>query len=272
MGAWTTTARCGRPTSSCLRRRTLPSSTASKSLWSKTGSLTVRSYALAYTTLCRWSLNFNFACMSITGISLWIVGPEQGAQSHNLSSLVKRARTLVPRRSFSIFTGGYLTYSTTGWLPPRPFYELLNTSLELYDASQIAGFFVFAGSVLSKMNHSLWQTWDLPGHLQRHYQPWLGSAVVTVLDRTTSRPLAAVVTVAFDNVSHVTRKNSTVAAGGRVAFDGWAGRHEPKPQTVRVAAVGYESASVELQLQAQQTVSVTVRMERTADVEISEGV
>jgi hypothetical protein len=99
--------------------------------------------------------------------------------SSNLTSLVAQLRTQLPT-AFPVMTGGYVTYSSIGWTEPAPFYDLLSQSVELYDAGQISGFYVFAGSVLRDMNSSLWQQWDLPGRLEKLYFPYLGTGHVTV--------------------------------------------------------------------------------------------
>ena len=52
-------------------------------------------------------------------------------------------------------------------MTPAPFYDLLRQSLALYDRNQVQGFALFAGDVLSTMNATTWQEWDLPGNLDR---------------------------------------------------------------------------------------------------------
>ena len=103
---------------------------------------------------------------------------------------------------FPIFTGGYITYSSIGWTEPAPFYDMLAQSVDLYDANVIQGFYLFAGSVLQDMNSSLWNQWDLPGHLRREYFPYLGRATLTVSD--SDGPVAnATVSVVFNGTTHV---------------------------------------------------------------------
>ena len=110
----------------------------------------------------------------------------------------------------------------------------------MYDFGQTQGFFLFAGTVLHRMNASLWNSWGLPGMLDRHYQPWLGAVNVSVLDSATQRPIAgAVARVTYNGASHVTRK-TTQNHSGSFVFGGWAGQSEPAPHTIRISAPGYD--------------------------------
>lgn len=138
----------------------------------------------------------------------------------------------------------------------------------MYDDGTIQGFFLFAGSVLKDMNSSLWKSWDLPGHLEKEYFPYLGSATVTVtssdnmLDETLSKaskaaPNATAVVV-FGGATHVTRK--AINADGSFTFGGWVGKKKKTPHTVKVTAVGYQNAVATIQLEAGKTVQVAVKM------------
>ena len=111
----------------------------------------------------------------------------------------------------------------------------------MYDDGTIQGFFLFAGPVLKDMNSSLWKSWDLPGHLEKEYFPYLGSATVTVtssdnmLNETLSKvskaaPNATAVVV-FGRATHVTRK--AVNADGSFTFGGWAGKKKKTPHCRR---------------------------------------
>jgi hypothetical protein len=133
----------------------------------------------------------------VDGISFWIGGPQQRLAHAELTSLITDIRTLVPPE-FPIFTGGYITYSSIGWTEPAPFYDLLAQSVDLYDTNVIQGFYAFAGSVLQDMNSSLWQAWDLPGHLGDLYFPHLGRAHVTVTAEGRARDPAAMATVVYN--------------------------------------------------------------------------
>ena len=205
----------------------------------------------------------------VDGISFWISGPSQKHSSAQLTSLVGELRTKLPP-SVPIFTGGYITYSSIGWMEPEPFYDLLSQSVALYDANVIQGFYTFAGSVLQSMNASLWQTWDLPGNLRKEYFPYLGKACVTVMatgeDGTELQLSDAIATVVFGS-THVTRKKvraaaaAAAAAGGcSFAFGGWTGKVRQLPHTVTVVADGFETAVAQVQLTAGVTTAATIKL------------
>ena len=84
----------------------------------------------------------------IDGISLWISGPKQDALHSSLTSLVSKAQERMAPAALPLYTGGYLLYSSTGWLSPGPFYDLLNQSIKMYDDGRVHGFYVFAGNAL----------------------------------------------------------------------------------------------------------------------------
>lgn len=221
----------------------------------------------------------------VDGISFWISGPSQRHISAQLTSLVGELREKLPA-GVPIFTGGYITYSSIGWTEPGPFYDLLEQSISLYDANVVQGFYAFAGSVLHSMNQTLWQTWDLPGHLSESYFPHLGRACVTVTAGTAGAGGAGgaphgVATVVYNGSTFVTRRNfsaadslaaGTAAAAGEscsFAFGGWAGKAKPVPHTVTVVAAGYETATAQIQLTAGSTATATLRMTPTvAKVEV----
>ena len=196
----------------------------------------------------------------LDGISFWIGGPAQREISANLTSLVAELRAIVPR-DFPVFTGGYITYSSIGWTEPAPFYDLLRQSVDMYDDGRVQGFFLFAGSVLKSMNSSLWQKWDLPGHLEMDYFPHLGTATVAVTTDGHELNVAnATATVVYGSATHVTRK--AVGADGSFTFGGWVGKKTKTPHTVTVAAAGYRTASAAVQLEAGKTVRATVEVQR----------
>ena len=201
----------------------------------------------------------------LDGVSFWISGPHQNARYANLTRYVAKCRELLgPTRP--VLTGGYLTHSHTGWLPPAPFYDLLRQSIAMYAAGAAQGFFLFAGTSLHAMNASLWAQWALPSRLQRAYFSLLGGAAVTVVDAATGEPLAgALVNVTFGAATHVTSKRTR--HDGTVGFGGWAGASASlvpaPPHTVRVSAAGFEAQTVGVTLQADTTVRARVAMRPT---------
>lgn len=179
-------------------------------------------------------------------------------------------------QGFPVLTGGYLVHSHLGFLPPSSFYDMLEQSIEMYDRLSIEGFFVFAGSALQTMNASEWAAYDMPAQLHERYFQWLGSARVSVVTEQTTMENGsaaaagtvavegAVVTVVYDGSTAVTRKQVGVAgsSGDSVSFGGWVGKGKPAPHTVSVTAAGYEDASARVQLQARQTVDVSITLKK----------
>ena len=196
---------------------------------------------------------------AVDGISFWISGEDQERNASALTSMVAQIRAMVPP-SMPVFTGGYITYSTAkDSLTPGPFYDLLAQSVDLYDANVVQGVYIFAGSVLQAKSSSWWQRWDLPGHLQRSYFPFLGRASITVRDATSQSAVDnSVVTVVYNGSTHVTRKRTD--AMGVARFGGWVGKARRAPHTVSVAAPGYEEARLDVQLRAGETVSVSLKL------------
>jgi hypothetical protein len=183
----------------------------------------------------------------VDGASFWISGPSQRHISSKLSSLVAQARQKVPA-SFPIFTGGYVTYSSIGWTEPAPFYNLLEQSVDLYDRNIIQGFYVFAGSVLSSMNATLWDSWDMEAKLSASYFPWQGAATISVLDSNENPVAGAIAVVQYNSTTHVTRKKTD--SSGRFSFGGWTGKARPAAHTVVVTAPGYQPGTMTVQLKA----------------------
>ena len=130
----------------------------------------------------------------------------------------------------------------------------------MYDDGRVQGFFIFAGSVLKSMNSSLWQEWDLPGHLEMDYSPHLGTATVAVTTAEQQKIANATATVVYGSATHVTRK--AVGADGSFTFGGWVGKKTKTPHTVTVVAAGYRTASAAVQLEAGKTVRATVEVQR----------
>ena len=192
----------------------------------------------------------------IDGLSFWLGGPSQRQTHSKLTSLVGEIRRLLPS-NFPIFTGGYVTYSSIGWIEPAPFYDLLSQSISMYDSNDIQGFYTFAGSVLQQMNSSLWKQWDLPGHLEKSYFPHLGSAHVEV--SSGGVPVAkAIATVHYNRTTHVTRKETDES--GAFQFGGWVGVRQAAPHTVTVVAAGFETTTAVVQLKAGTTVDVSIKL------------
>ncbi len=196
----------------------------------------------------------------VDGASLWISGPSQRHISSELSLLVTQARQKVPA-SFPIFTGGYVTYSSIGWTEPAPFYNLLEQSVDLYDRNLIQGYYVFAGSVLSSMNASLWESWDMEAKLSASYFPWQGSATISVLDTNENPVSGAIAVVQYNSTTHVTRKHTD--SHGKFSFGGWTGKARPAAHTVVVSAPGYEQGSATVQLKATgQPIQLALHLQR----------
>jgi hypothetical protein len=99
---------------------------------------------------------------------------------------------------------------------------------------------VFSGNILETMNRSVWDNWNISGHLDAFYTPYLGTAVVRVLDASTHQPVPnATAVVVYGSSSHVTRKISDF--NGSFSFGGWVGRARPVPHTATVFARGYKT-------------------------------
>ena len=88
----------------------------------------------------------------VDGLSVWISGPHQDSLYANLTALVRQIRTILggaptnkqtnaalgPNNTrFPIYTGGYVTYSSIGWMQPAPFWALLKQSVALYENTLI---------------------------------------------------------------------------------------------------------------------------------------
>jgi hypothetical protein len=182
----------------------------------------------------------------IDGISLWIEGPEQGSLHGTLTALVGKVRSRVGP-TMPIFTGAYLLHSHTGWLPPAPFYDMLEQSVALYDDNRAQGFYIFAGNQLSRMNRTQWESWRLPAKLHHSTHAWLGDAHVHVRDAASGEPISgALVHAAYNGSTHVTSKRTSVV--GVMSFGGWAGKASPASHTLSVTADGYKSARATVQL------------------------
>jgi hypothetical protein len=196
----------------------------------------------------------------VDGLSLWVGG--------NVSEQVRTARDAVGKH-LPVITGAYIYNSGAKWnINPDIFYELLNQSIDLYDRAEIEGFFLFAGSVLEQMNSTMWERWDIPSHLDDNYFPFLGTATVTVEDRSTRKPVPnATAVVLYNGVAgqvHVTRKVTNEL--GHFSFGGWAGQAEPSFHTATVLVEGYETLSARVEVQARKTVPTTLMLVRRPEI------
>ena len=194
----------------------------------------------------------------VDGVNLWLEGPAQAAQAANYTAQVAEFRAVAAappalRPAIPVIGGSYLQHSRMGWLDPPSFRTMLAQSVEMYDAGQMDGFYVFSGTAIDELNATQWAEWALPDMLGELYFPWLGQGTVNVTDANSGAPVAgATVTVsrcasAGGRCGHVTRKVSD--AHGGVVFGGWAGKHALSPHTISVAAHGYRNTSGLLQLQ-----------------------
>ena len=197
----------------------------------------------------------------IDGISLWINGHSQGKLHANLTAIVSDVRARVAP-SVSVYTGGYLLHSEMGWLRPAPFYDLLRQSLTMYDDNRVQGFYTFAGNALSRMNASLWAEWALPTHLAEMYTPWIGTAMVRVVDAATGHAVSAALIEVWYNVSTLTARKRTDAEG-TMKFGGWCGQAHAVPHTLRASAAGYAGASATVQLERNGVVHAVLRLSKS---------
>ena len=200
----------------------------------------------------------------VDGVSLWISGPRQDTLHTNLTAFVAQTRQAIGT-TLPLYTGGYLTYSSIGYMRPAPFYDLLTQSVAMYDVNQIQGFYVFAGTTLSRMNASVWAEWELPSHLNESLWPWVGGAVVRVLDAATKQPIpGALAVVKYNSSTPVTRKLTT--ANGSFSFGGWAGQSRAAPHSVTLSASGYATATSVLQLQPGRAEHSEIKLHAVAEL------
>ena len=80
----------------------------------------------------------------------------------------------------------------------------------------------------------------------------------------------AVVTVAYDGTTAVTRKQVGVAgsSSNSIWFGGWIGKRKLTPHSVSVKVAGYEDATAQVQLQAGQTVDVSIKLKKKKLAEV----
>eukprot|EP00037_Helgoeca_nana_P020522 m.203961 g.203961 ORF g.203961 m.203961 type:complete len:581 (-) comp25298_c0_seq1:111-1853(-) len=216
----------------------------------------------------------------VDGISFWISGPSQDADNAQLATLIKQVRANLPL-NFPVFAGGYLTYSSIGWMQPEPFYSVLNTSIDLYDSNEIQGFYVFAGTVLSDSNSTLkgsrshmnateWKRWDIGNRLAAVTAPYLGTVDVLVVDEA-SVPLYGVVgTVVYNGSTHVTRKVTSEAPcvihpAACFSFGGWTGKATARNHTIALSKRGYANLTVAIKVVADAQTPLTLAMTKLPD-------
>ena len=68
-----------------------------------------------------------------------LLGVVQRCRHANLTALVHEVRSKLPPL-FPLYTGGYLVYSSIGWMTPAPFWSLVDQSISLYDTNVIQGY------------------------------------------------------------------------------------------------------------------------------------
>lgn len=95
------------------------------------------------------------------------------------------------------------------------------------------GFFIFAGTSIPKLNHSMWEAWDLEGNLDALYQPYLGRACGSVAGVGSG----VRVNVRFSPSTKSDGDSVAVATkltdrNGTICFEGWTGRDGAAPHIV----------------------------------------
>jgi hypothetical protein len=163
----------------------------------------------------------------VDGISLWIEGTSQHADYLNWTNCVLSYRSLtdlvrpssLPR--LITYGGAYIEHSRIGIMEPTPFWSIFNQTLELYEETQLDGFFIFAGSSIPKLNSTMMKRWNLEQNLNAWYQPNLGRACGTIAKPFTDVRVL-VTTTGGKYTQLVTSKYAK--ENGIFCFDGWAGR------------------------------------------------
>jgi hypothetical protein len=219
----------------------------------------------------------------VDGISLWLPGPDQDTHHANYTQHVRELRRRAttdwgrPPASLPILGGGYLVYSSLGYLPPAAFRSIWEQSVALYDAGELAGFYLFAASAVPGMNASEWREWDLPGLLGETYRPWLGTVCVTVTSSASSAgslgsagggsagdsPVVGATVVAEFMFGQGASERTFVARkltgpDGRVCIDGWAGKVQLRPHALTVSRDGFSKQTVVAQLPRAAAANFTV--------------
>jgi hypothetical protein len=195
----------------------------------------------------------------LDGISLWIEGTDQNAQYkqwtaqyHAFRAATDSVRTSHhPFPRLATYGGSYIEHSRIGILPPAPFQSMFMQSLVLYDEVEIEGFFLFTAATIPKLNHSMWEKWDLVHLMDSSYQPWLGRACGSVAGPLDTRVNVYYGTGAKEGVL-VTSK---FPRHGELCFDGWTGKQRPVAHRVMIPGT---NRSVEVFLKAGETVAFKI--------------
>eukprot|EP00750_Incisomonas_marina_P027920 INCI6279.1.p1 GENE.INCI6279.1~~INCI6279.1.p1 ORF type:complete len:284 (+),score=41.07 INCI6279.1:40-891(+) len=189
----------------------------------------------------------------VDGVSLWLDGISQNAQYAQWTQQFEafRTKTSALRSTaigpLAVYGGSYVEHSSVGILDPYPFWDMFNASIDLYEAAKLEGFFIFAGTSIPKLNHSMWNAWDIEGNLNTLYQPYLGSACGSV-----ARAGPGVrVNVRFspsaksdgDSVAVATKLTNR---NGTFCFQGWTGRNGAAPHIVSLEDQTSRMAIVQL--------------------------
>lgn len=165
----------------------------------------------------------NTAIPIVDGVSLWIEGNQQVADYKNWTSEYSLYRTVtdsirpmnLPR--LATYGGSYIENSCCGIYKPYSFWSMFQQSIELYDNSEIEGFFIFSGLSIPKLNTSMWKEWNLEKNINTLYQPYLARACGTV-------PLNVRILVTRVNGKYGQRVTSKFGKNGKYCFDGWVGK------------------------------------------------
>ena len=116
---------------------------------------------------------------------------------------------------------------------------------------------VFSGNILETMNRTILDKWKISDHLDAFYTPYLGTAMVRVLDASTHQPVPnATAVVVYGSSTHVTRKISD--SNGSFSFGGWVGRARPVPHSATVSARGYETLTKVVAVRARRSTSTVL--------------
>ena len=200
----------------------------------------------------------------VDGVSLWIEGTDQNQEYTNWTAEYYEFRHVTDEARYSrgqlprlaVYGGSYIEHSRIGILPPGPFRNMLNASIELYDAQELSGFFFFAGGSLPKLNASMWDAYDLVNFMDSDYQSWIGTACGAV-GTTSGRRVKVVYGNEGDHPDrHLRVKDTLTGENGAFCFGGWVGRAKTTPHLVYlIDDTGAWTFAGRVQLKSAQTVS-----------------
>lgn len=201
----------------------------------------------------------------VGGISFWISGPSQDAKYNLLENYVQQLRDklrVLGVSSMPIMTGTYLTYSSIGWMKPGPFWSLVEAARTLVDTGTVQGTYIFAGSVLSDMNKTIWDGFDFSNNLDRMYFPYVGEVSVEAVDAKTSAPIyqSISVTVRYPGpkgylVAHKVTPIGTASTAGLTFGGTTAGEHG-----VTVSSDGYVDGTATVRCVTGNITKLTVKL------------